>query len=324
VDVYADKTQKNKSQSFASENFQKRIGSESSFQFVDNRPEAVAQRKLQEIANNNPQAKHVAQLQAMADNYTYGAVQAATVQRQKKDDQSQYVIETYADALRKTNTENVLKDVAEYEGSGKYVFPVCTTDSIYECESGDGLVVPNIEEAEAAEQAFDSEEGGGFFGFDSEMRDNGLSVEDNCKITAEHELVHFWYQYNDLTNGGLGSANPKDWDEINSQNNVIDAMNGLLEDIEAEMDYDSTYQYEYEFLRRRIEYALNQDGDGSTMAETPAVLKEMKSFLEKRLIDIRRQMESMPDEKLTSRLEAVQEKINVLEEKFKRGVLEVD
>jgi len=31
------------------------------FQFVDNRPEATSQQKLQELANSSPQAKHSAQ-----------------------------------------------------------------------------------------------------------------------------------------------------------------------------------------------------------------------------------------------------------------------
>ncbi|MBW2663244.1 MAG: DUF4157 domain-containing protein [Deltaproteobacteria bacterium] len=38
------------------------------FGFVDNRPEAAAQRKLQEVANKKPQAKQAAQLQTMANN----------------------------------------------------------------------------------------------------------------------------------------------------------------------------------------------------------------------------------------------------------------
>ncbi len=86
MNTYADKIQKNKRQSVAAETSQMQSGGESTFQFADNRPEAVAQRKLQElannrsqtsqlnafqdIANNSSQAKHAAQLQAMADNYS--------------------------------------------------------------------------------------------------------------------------------------------------------------------------------------------------------------------------------------------------------------
>jgi len=82
--AHANKTQENKSQSVSVASIQMHNGSESAFQFVDNRPEAIAQRKLQEMANNSPrtmqlrayremvnkspQTKHTSQLQTMADN----------------------------------------------------------------------------------------------------------------------------------------------------------------------------------------------------------------------------------------------------------------
>ncbi|MDN3666925.1 DUF4157 domain-containing protein [Algibacter miyuki] len=86
MQTHVDKTHENKSQSVANAVSQKQSNSESAFQFVDNRPEAVAQRKLQEVMNNSPQvrqlkvfqemannsplAKQVDQLQAMTDNHS--------------------------------------------------------------------------------------------------------------------------------------------------------------------------------------------------------------------------------------------------------------
>jgi hypothetical protein len=52
MNTHADKRQESKSQSVANAVSQKQNDSKSTFQFVDNRPEAVAQRKLQEMANN--------------------------------------------------------------------------------------------------------------------------------------------------------------------------------------------------------------------------------------------------------------------------------
>jgi hypothetical protein len=82
MNTHADKTQENKNESIASDTSQKQGSDKATFQFVDNRPEVVAQRKLQEmannsqqvsqlkvfqdIANNSPQTKQVAQLQPMA------------------------------------------------------------------------------------------------------------------------------------------------------------------------------------------------------------------------------------------------------------------
>ncbi|MCF6325263.1 MAG: hypothetical protein L3J89_13245 [Gammaproteobacteria bacterium] len=56
MNTYSDKTQKEKSQSVTNAVSQKRSSSTSTFQFVDNRPEAIAQRKLQELANNSIKA----------------------------------------------------------------------------------------------------------------------------------------------------------------------------------------------------------------------------------------------------------------------------
>ena len=58
MNTHADKMQGNKSQSVANATSKKQ-DDESSFQFVDNRPEAIARRKLQEKANNSPRAQQV-------------------------------------------------------------------------------------------------------------------------------------------------------------------------------------------------------------------------------------------------------------------------
>ena len=70
MNTHTDKTQENKGQSIVNTVAQKQNNNESTLQVVDDRPEAVTQRKLQETANNSPQAKQTAQLQAMADGYS--------------------------------------------------------------------------------------------------------------------------------------------------------------------------------------------------------------------------------------------------------------
>ncbi|KKO47109.1 hypothetical protein WG68_00155 [Arsukibacterium ikkense] len=62
MNTYADRIQKSKSQSAASGISSKIGAGESSLKFVDNRPEAIAQRKLQAMANNRPQTKQTGQL----------------------------------------------------------------------------------------------------------------------------------------------------------------------------------------------------------------------------------------------------------------------
>lgn len=54
---HTDKTRKNRNQSVARNLSQGQNRGESAFQFVDNRPEAAVQRKIQEMANNSSQVK---------------------------------------------------------------------------------------------------------------------------------------------------------------------------------------------------------------------------------------------------------------------------
>lgn len=72
-------------------NAQIQRGGESTYQFFENRPEAIAQRKLQEMANNSPkvlqlraiqlianksrQTKQVAQFQAVSNSVTASPIQ---------------------------------------------------------------------------------------------------------------------------------------------------------------------------------------------------------------------------------------------------------
>ena len=97
--VQADRVQKEKSQSSSDGKFQSQSSGKSTFQFVHSRPEAIAQRKLQDIANNSPraiqlrafrdmannspQANKIAQFQAMADNHT--AAQQHPIQKKENN-----------------------------------------------------------------------------------------------------------------------------------------------------------------------------------------------------------------------------------------------
>jgi hypothetical protein len=65
MNTQADKTPENKSQSLANGHALHQNSDEGTFQFVDKRPEALAQRKLQEIANNSSKIR---QLKATQDN----------------------------------------------------------------------------------------------------------------------------------------------------------------------------------------------------------------------------------------------------------------
>lgn len=68
MNSHADKTQENKNQSVANGFAQMEESSESAFQFEDNRPTAIAQRKAQEAANNSSKISQLRAFQEMANN----------------------------------------------------------------------------------------------------------------------------------------------------------------------------------------------------------------------------------------------------------------
>ncbi|MDP2713393.1 hypothetical protein [Rheinheimera sp.] len=68
MNTHADITQKSKTQSAANAAFKKQNFGESTFQFVNNRSEAIAQKKLQEDANNSPQALQSKAVREMVNN----------------------------------------------------------------------------------------------------------------------------------------------------------------------------------------------------------------------------------------------------------------
>jgi hypothetical protein len=74
MNTHADKTQENKSRSVSATGSQMQSGGKSTFQFVDNRPEAIAQRKLQEMANNSPQVSQLRAFQKMLNPQNDGAL----------------------------------------------------------------------------------------------------------------------------------------------------------------------------------------------------------------------------------------------------------
>ena len=87
MNTYADKTQKEKSQSVANSVSQKKNNSESAFSFVDNRPESIAQRKLQEVANNSPRVSQLRAVQGIANNHSVNKMYTV----QKKEDKSSII-----------------------------------------------------------------------------------------------------------------------------------------------------------------------------------------------------------------------------------------
>jgi len=80
MNTHADKTQENKTQATASVVGQKKYAHSPSSEFVDNRPESVAQRRLQEAINNSPRIQQLKAQHEMVDNRTEGEKQGLIVE----------------------------------------------------------------------------------------------------------------------------------------------------------------------------------------------------------------------------------------------------
>jgi hypothetical protein len=89
MNTHADKTEKNKSQTVITETSQLQSGGKSTFQFINNRSDAVAQRKLQEMANNSPQVSQLRAFQEMANNSPQ-AKQLAQLQKMANNHSAQH------------------------------------------------------------------------------------------------------------------------------------------------------------------------------------------------------------------------------------------
>ena len=71
MNTHEDKMQENKSQAVANSLSQLQSNAESTFQYVNKRPEAIAQRELQESIDNSPRVEQLKSYQEMANNSSH-------------------------------------------------------------------------------------------------------------------------------------------------------------------------------------------------------------------------------------------------------------
>ena len=83
MNTHADKAHENKNHVVFNENSQKQNGNESTFQFVDNRPEAITQRILQKMAINSPQTSHSLQLKSIVNIHAGSVMQKRDIEEEE-------------------------------------------------------------------------------------------------------------------------------------------------------------------------------------------------------------------------------------------------
>lgn len=89
MNAHADKAQENKSQAVANSIPKLQSNGKSSVQFVDNRSKSIAQRKLQEMANNSLQAYQLRAFQDMANN-NHQVKESTTIQMRIRENGELY------------------------------------------------------------------------------------------------------------------------------------------------------------------------------------------------------------------------------------------
>jgi hypothetical protein len=138
MNTHADKKEKNKRQSAANVVTKKQSGNASTFQFVDNRPEAVTQRKLQEITTNNAKnklsesvwetSKSTAQLKLIEQSSISNVVQLGRKRKKPDDSDDEYVPPSKRRKHRHTFSKKLRRTVirkAPKNKSGLHVCPGC-------------------------------------------------------------------------------------------------------------------------------------------------------------------------------------------------------
>ncbi len=107
---HVDNTQENKSRSIANDPSKKQGSSDFAFQFVDNRPEAITQRKLHAMVNNSPKVRRSAELQRVADNQQTKQLQAF----QKKENKTDFLDNLASEAEHISGYSNYTESPGKY------------------------------------------------------------------------------------------------------------------------------------------------------------------------------------------------------------------
>ncbi|MDC3132675.1 DUF4157 domain-containing protein [Flavobacteriaceae bacterium] len=89
MNSHAEKSQENKSQSVENKSSESQSGAASTFQFVDNRTEALGEKKLQAIADDSPQVSQLKTFQHIANN-SHQVAQTLQLQKMADNHNAQY------------------------------------------------------------------------------------------------------------------------------------------------------------------------------------------------------------------------------------------
>jgi hypothetical protein len=119
--------------------------------------------------------------------------------------------------------------------------------------------------------------------FPKQISKNGLDIEQNCKLIAEHELVHFSQASQNMKtkDGPKGALTPS---EYFGPKTYAKTMQNLM-DMVSYLDHKSGLQVprlvpQVEFITARLAYITGTIEKKGSNAEAPAVMRELRVYLE--------------------------------------------
>jgi hypothetical protein len=154
MNIHADKTQENKTLPAPNSLPKQQRRGESAFQFMDNRPEAIQMRKLQEIANNSPRVQQLRAYQEMANNspqvkqlsiYQATAENFASKTTQRKDNLEEKTLKEKFEPARKNENNTGLSNHLKTGMANLSGRPLDTSPATYNNSNVAQLVIdPNL------------------------------------------------------------------------------------------------------------------------------------------------------------------------------------
>ena len=145
MNTHADKTSENKSKANANSLSKLQANRESSVQFIDNRPKAITQGEIHEMANNSPQVSQLRSFQEMANNSPQ-AKQTAQL-RTKENNQSaqqQLPIQMFKSHPKSKKAPEISLDTEETEGGHTIERHVITKDQAMRRVVNEGQIPSSI------------------------------------------------------------------------------------------------------------------------------------------------------------------------------------
>lgn len=118
-------------------------------------------------------------------------------------------------------------------------------------------------------------------GYPDVLKNNGRSIEENCAIVAEHELIHLKHASANLAKGIKGSGTAL---AAFSAGNLTGTVQGLI-DAAAALSVNKSgmavtrLERAKAFLDARLKYILADFAKNARNSEAPAVLRELRRYL---------------------------------------------